>query len=126
MDAFKKFQPFLTGLFAFFIISASSASEDRSKINLSDLSDGDQYLFDEIRQTLNDWTGEYKKLQLAKNMIDSFVLSNPDYLPIYIEQARLTIMTGYTGSNDYIKSNEKALQIIKQIQTRDCFLITND
>jgi len=89
------------------------------KTEATQLSVQERAQLSEAEKVLNDWTGEHKKLIAASVMIDSLIKSDPSFLPIYIEKARLTIMRGATGTNDFRKANREALAIIAEIQKKD-------
>jgi len=76
-------------------------------------------LYSDVENTLNDWTGESEKLIAAGVMIDNFIQINPDFLPIYVEKARMEIMFGSIGTNDPMKANLNALRILADIQEKD-------
>ncbi len=107
-------------LFVLAILVATSAysAPDRSITEATDLSAEKREQFLQIGTILNDWSGEYEKLETAGVMIDSFIRSEPNFLPAYVEKARLTIMLGATGSNDHIKANRDALNILFNLQKR--------
>ncbi len=116
----KMYRPFFLFLLLF---AVSGAFFDKAvagyATDISDLSSGDQLLFTKIKEKMDDWAGEYEKVTEVQPMIQSFIASNPEFLPIYIEKARLAIMIGFTGKNDYIAANKEALKIIKEIQKKD-------
>lgn len=84
----------------------------------SHLSEQKRKLFLEVQSTLDDWDGEYEKLASASIMINSFIHTNPNFLPIYIEKSRLLIMTGTTGQNDFAKLNRDAIEILKEVTSK--------
>jgi tetratricopeptide (TPR) repeat protein len=73
----------------------------------------------EVKRLLDNWAGESKSLVAAGVMIDSLIKSAPDFLPVYIEKARLTIMRGATGTNDFKQANRDALAILAELQKKD-------
>ncbi len=102
------------------LVSASASyAAPNFKTEASQLSVQKRELLSEAEKVLNDWNGENEKLVAAGVMIDSLIKSDPDFLPIYIEKARLTIMRGATGTNDFKQANRDALAIIAEIQKKD-------
>lgn len=99
--------------------SSSWASEYSTDIEA--LNEVHKEIYLEARAILNSWSGGSEgreKLEKAGYMIDSMIASEPKFLPIYIEKARLTIMSGYTNDN-YMAANREALKIIQDVQDKD-------
>ncbi|MTW11316.1 hypothetical protein GM658_11995 [Pseudoduganella eburnea] len=105
--------------FITFICAVHFNSHAATNTDASALSAPKQALYSDIEKTLNDWSGENSKIVIARAKIDSFIHSDPDFLPVYIEKARLTILLGSTGGNDYGKANREALKILAEIQKKD-------
>jgi tetratricopeptide (TPR) repeat protein len=95
------------------------AAPPKFKTDVSALSVSKREQFSDVEKLLNDWTGENEKLVAAGVMIDSLIKSDPDFLPTYIEKARLSIMLGATGTNDFAKANRDALKILAEVQKKD-------
>lgn len=106
-------------LLSFILFDPACSAAVKYKTDLTQLSEQKRDLFLEIQKTLDDWSGENEKLTSAQVMIESFIKSDPDFLPVYIEKARQLIMTGFSGQNDLAKFNEDALKILKEIQQKD-------
>lgn len=118
MDAMRTISNAL--FFCAALVSASASyAAPKFKTEASQLSVQKRELLSEAEKVLNDWNGENEKLVAAGVMIDSLIKSDPDFLPIYIEKARLTIMRGATGTNDFKQANRDALAIIAEIQKKD-------
>jgi tetratricopeptide (TPR) repeat protein len=116
-------QKILCSLFAiFFLLVASAfnafAQGGAHKTKIEDLPVHQQKLFLKAQQALDDWSGEYEKLVLAGSIIDSLEKTIPDFLPLYIEKARLIIMTGGTGNNDFTRANNEALKVLLDLQKK--------
>lgn len=110
------FSTFVLGLI-FFIGTACTAAETY-ETDPAKLPPGKRALYLQAKKTLNDWTGEHAKLTAASAMIDSFIKSDPTFLPIHIEKARWAIMTGTEGKNDFAKFNREALAIVLELQRK--------
>jgi tetratricopeptide (TPR) repeat protein len=95
------------------------AGPPKFKTDASVLSVQKREQFSDVESLLNDWTGENEKLVAASVKIDSLIKSDPDFLPIYIEKARLSIMLGASGTNDFAKANRDALKILSDVQKKD-------
>jgi len=95
------------------------AAPPEFRVDFSALSVQKRERFSEVEKLLNDWTGENEKLLTAGVMIDSLIKSDPDFLPIYIEKARWTIMLGASGTNDFAKANRDALKFLEYVQKKD-------
>ncbi|WP_156398061.1 hypothetical protein [Duganella sp. Root336D2] len=109
-----------TVLFCAALLGATASyAAPRFKTEASQLSAQKRELLSETMKVLDDWSGENEKLVAAGVMIDSLIKSDPDFLPIYIEKARLAIMRGATGTNDFKKANRDALAIIAEVQKKD-------
>jgi tetratricopeptide (TPR) repeat protein len=107
--------------FALLYIPAFSAPP-QFKTDISQLSLQKGELYFAVEKIINEWSkrsGGYEKLVAAGAMIDSFIKSDPDFLPIYIEKARLTIMVGAIGANDFAMANRDALVILADVQKKD-------
>jgi len=100
-----------------YVFSSSVFSAEKHYFsNPQDLPEDQLKLYQEIRSTLNDWTGEYEKLLKSKEMIESLIENQPRFLPVYIEKARYTISMGYSGNNNSREYNKIALDILQDIQ----------
>lgn len=108
-------------LAAAFLATASSnvdAGRVPYEVSVDGLNKQDKELFLKTRKTLNDWNGGREKLETGRYMIESFIASRPNFLPIYIEKARMTIMWGFvTGRTE--EANRQALEIIEWIRQKD-------
>lgn len=105
-------------LFAF-LLGSASATSGPFETDVKKLTAPKQELYLEAKKNLDEWTGEFDKLASAKGMIDSFIRSDPGFLPIYVEKARLLIMIGHTGNNDDNKHNQEALSLLRDVQKMD-------
>lgn len=83
------------------------------------LSPDKKHIYAQVQSLLNDWAGESENLDDARGMINSFLANDPFFLPMHIENARRTIMSGYIGDGDVGKSNSKALEIVQWLQKKD-------
>jgi Tfp pilus assembly protein PilF len=95
------------------------AAPDAYETNPAKLAPSKRALYEKAKNTINDWSGEHDKLAAAAPMIKSLINSEPRFLPIYIEQARLAIMTGTQGKNDFLKFNRDALAIVQELSVKD-------
>lgn len=77
-----------------------------------------EYIYSQVQELLNDWDGKSEPLEEARGLINSFLADDQFYLPMHIENARYTIMNGYTV-DDVESANSKALTIIQWVQKRD-------
>lgn len=100
------------------IIFSDVLSAAQVKLLKDELTLEQKQTFNRIQDILDDWLGEYEKVAIAQMMLDSFIKSEPDFLPAYIEKARLTIMLGYVGNNNRSAYNREALKIIDYIIKR--------
>ena len=112
----KQIAAFLLFFYSVFSASTSWASEYSTDIEA--LNEVHKKIYLEARATLNDWSGEREKLEKASYLIDSMIGSEPNFLPIYIEKARLVMMRGFTNNN-YVAGIREALKIIQDIQAKD-------
>lgn len=77
-----------------------------------------EYIYSQVQELLNDWDGRSEPLDEVRGLINSFLAEDQFYLPMHIENARYTIMSGY-ATGDVGAANSKALTIIQWVQKRD-------
>lgn len=110
----------MLAVFSCLLVSFStSALAEKYHYDLGKLPGDQKRLYQEVEFSLDDWTGGFEKLERVKLMIDDFIKVNPYFLPIYIEKARYTIVTGYTSGNDPRQYNLDALDVLMDIQKKD-------
>lgn len=106
-------------IFSVFLNIPAIPAPGQFKTDISQLSPRQQELYSYAENIINNWPGEKEKLSTAEAIIESFIASTPEFLPMHIEKARLTIIKGASGKNDYLRANRAALQIIANIQKKD-------
>lgn len=79
----------------------------------------DRYLYQEAMSTLDNWRGRRENLDTAYGIIGNVIASQPEFLPIYIELARHTIMFGYMPGQDFSKELGDAEAILLDIVKKD-------
>lgn len=115
MKFFSKVIPFVCVLI---ICAPAWAAPAEFQTESSALGVEKRKLYSDVENFLNDWSGGSEKLMAAGVMIDSLIKTNPGFLPIYIEKARLAIMLGSIGKNDPLQANRDALNILADIQEK--------
>lgn len=95
------------------------AAPAKYRTESSALTPAQQALYLDIERSLDDWGGKGEDLPATKAKIDSFIISAPDFLPVYIEKARLTIRMGTIGNSDEKAANRDALAILADLRKKD-------